>query len=97
MQRQVAQAGVLGGADAVLGSGAAAVPQFQVCELAAGGVGDETDIPCRSMSSCECCLCAGAEGLLVVGLAEPSGCFVVWRAGLEASVQDPDEPVGDVP
>jgi hypothetical protein len=41
VQRQVAQAGVFGGADAVLAAGAAAVAQFQVTELAASGVRGE--------------------------------------------------------
>ncbi len=41
VQGQVAQAGVLGAADAVLAPGAAAVAQFQVSELAALGVGGE--------------------------------------------------------
>jgi len=40
-QRQVGQPGVLGAADAVLGAGPAAVPQFQVGELPAGSVGGE--------------------------------------------------------
>ena len=41
VQGEVAQAGVLGAADAVLAPGAAAVPQFQVGELAACGAGGE--------------------------------------------------------
>ena len=41
MQRQVAQPGVFGVADAVLAAGAAAVAQFQVGELPALGVGGE--------------------------------------------------------
>jgi hypothetical protein len=39
VQWQVAQPGVLGRADAVFDAGAAAVPQFQVGELPAPGVG----------------------------------------------------------
>jgi hypothetical protein len=31
-----------------------------------------------------------------VGVMGPRGCFVVDGAGLEAAVQDPDEPVGDL-
>jgi hypothetical protein len=45
VQGQVAQAGVLGGADAVLASGAAAVAQFQVGELPALGVGGKAGEP----------------------------------------------------
>ncbi len=45
VQRQVGQAGVLGGADPVLGPGAAAVPQLQVSELALRGVGGEGGYP----------------------------------------------------
>lgn len=41
VEGQVTQAGVFGGADAVLDAGVAAVPQFQVGELAAFGVGEE--------------------------------------------------------
>src|SRR6185437_17117262 len=41
LEREVAQAGVLGAADAVFAAGAAAVPQFQVGELAASGAGGE--------------------------------------------------------
>ena len=41
VQGEVAQAGVLGAADPVLAPGAAAVPEFQVGELAALGAGGE--------------------------------------------------------
>jgi hypothetical protein len=41
VQGQVAQAGVLGGADAVLAAGPAAVAQFQAGKLAAVGAGGE--------------------------------------------------------
>ena len=43
--RQVAQAGVLGGADAVLAPCAAAVAQLEVGELPGHGVGGETGEP----------------------------------------------------
>jgi hypothetical protein len=39
VQGQVGQSGVFRGADAVLGSGAAAVAEFEVGELAAGAAG----------------------------------------------------------
>jgi hypothetical protein len=39
--RQVRESGVLGVAEAVLAAGPAAVPQFEIGELAAGGVGGE--------------------------------------------------------
>jgi hypothetical protein len=42
VQWQVAQAGVLGGPDPVLAAGSAAVPQFQVGQLAAACAGDES-------------------------------------------------------
>jgi hypothetical protein len=45
VQRQVGQAGVFGVADAVLGAGAAAVPQLEVGQLPAGGVGDKSGDP----------------------------------------------------
>ena len=45
VQRQVAQAGVLGVADPVLAAGPAAVTQFEVGELPAGGVGGERGEP----------------------------------------------------
>src|SRR4051812_39822965 len=49
VQRQILQAGVLGGPDAVLAAGPATVAQFEVGELGAGparaGVGDERGDP----------------------------------------------------
>ena len=48
--------------------------------------GRQAEIPCRNRSSC------GAE----VGRAWPGSCFVVDGAGLEAAVQDADEPVGQL-
>src|SRR4051794_41939802 len=45
VQRQVGQPGVLGAPDAVLGPGAAAVPQLQIGQLSTGGVGDEGGDP----------------------------------------------------
>ena len=42
VQRQVGQPGVVGGADAVLGAGAAAVPQLEVGQLPAAGEGGRT-------------------------------------------------------
>jgi hypothetical protein len=39
VQRQVGQAGVLRGADAVLAAGPAAMPQFQIRDLGAGPAG----------------------------------------------------------
>ncbi len=48
VQREVAQAGVFGDPDAVLAPRPPAVAQFEVCELAAGGVGGERgDRSCR--------------------------------------------------
>ena len=45
VQRKVGQPGVFGVADAVLAAGAAAVPQLQVGELPAAGVGGERGQP----------------------------------------------------
>ena len=45
VQRQVGQAGVFGDADAVLAAGPAAVAQFEVGQLPAGGVGGERGDP----------------------------------------------------
>jgi hypothetical protein len=45
VERQVGQADVFGAADAVFGAGAAAVPQFQVGQLPAAGVGGEAGDP----------------------------------------------------
>ena len=50
VQRQVAQPGVFGVADTVLAPGPAAVPQFQVSELAGPGRGGEGGDRCPSMS-----------------------------------------------
>ena len=45
LQGQVRQAGVLGGADAVLAAGPAPVPHLQVSQLTGAGVGDEGGKP----------------------------------------------------
>jgi hypothetical protein len=45
VEGQVAQAGVFGGADAVLDAGVAAVAQFEVSELPAWGVGEQPGDP----------------------------------------------------
>lgn len=45
LQRQVGQDGVFCGADAVLTTGAAAVPHLQISQLASGSVGDEGGEP----------------------------------------------------
>ena len=34
--------------------------------------------------------------LLILVVVRPGGCLVVQRAGLEAAVQDADEPVGEL-
>ena len=52
VQRQVAQAGVLGAADPVLAPGPAAVPQLEVGQLPAAGAGGEAGepVPVRSVN-----------------------------------------------
>jgi hypothetical protein len=47
-----------------------------------------SDIPWAGVSSC---------GLLLVEVVAPSGLLVVADAGLEAAVEDADQPVGELP
>ena len=63
MQRKVGQPGVFADADAVLTTGATAVAQFQISELAAAGVGDERGQP-QPVGVGEPQLCPGVRALL---------------------------------
>jgi hypothetical protein len=84
VQGQVAKPGVLGAPDPVLAPGPALVPQFQVGQLPAAGVGGEADIRCICLSSCHVMGCWGGAG--------EGGVLVIVLAGGQAVVQAAEEP-----